>query len=115
MIRNRAITEVEAQEILRCLNREYKSYTMMVIKPLRKGHAHLRQKWFSLPTWVLNNPFFAVYYIAHEFTHCEGYRGHGDDFKRKEQSILARLGMSIIYKKAYPRYLISGGEIVYKW
>ena len=109
------MTEEEAQELLVYLNTKYISYTQMQIKPGRCGHAHISQKWFSLPTWVLNLGIcYATYYIIHEFIHCEGYHRHDDAFKDKERQMLVEFGVSVIYAKAYPKCLIANGEIVYE-
>jgi len=66
------------------------------------------KKGITIPQWAVRiSVEYAYYYTIHETVHWVGYRGHGYLFKRREQYWLAEFGIKPIYKKAYPKALLS--------
>ena len=94
----------------------------LFFKNVRKGRAHYRTRKIMMPVWIFQRPIeYQYYYIIHELCHfispieVRRYGGHGPQFKIIEQYWLAQFGLQPVYKKAYPKKLLSlTGQILWR-
>ncbi len=77
------------------------------------GRARYRTRKITIPVWVLDRAEeYQIYYVIHELSHFINYDknngyGHNEDLKRIEQRILKEYNITIIYSRAYPKWLCN--------
>jgi hypothetical protein len=105
-----------AEALLSLLNEHEKVNVVMRFSKANKGRANIIKQSFSIPHHALGKgEAYLLYYVAHEFAHCSNRDAtHGTSFKRYERKLLSLLGITITYKKAYPKYLYANGEMQYR-
>ena len=109
--RNRFQKEMQAVVDL-CLEDWGMSTFPVKVKDVHGGRCN--RKSITLPAWLLHyDEAYQIYYAVHEACHRIRGRGHGPDFKNVEDQLLAKFGIKIRRKKAYPRQLwLDGKEII---
>ena len=100
-----AILQDKANSVAKFLH--LTKYPHIQVKDVAKGKARRRTCKITIPKWLMGrNHYYISYYVIHEVCHFHpdaiGY-GHGPRFKKVEKIALANFGLSIKYKKAYPK------------
>ena len=120
---NLIMAQTEANRILiDCQNKYAFSDIRVKVKHLRRGHSRYKTRLTSIPLWAYGKgEAFFTYYVLHEISHIINYdtegseRGHSEDFKQIEKTLLKDYGLIPIYKRAYIKALKDiNGVIRYK-
>ena len=83
------------------------------VKAVRRGRCNKRS--ITIPLSLTRHPeAYQIYYAVHEACHKIRGRHHAPDFKNVEDMLLAKFGIEIARKKAYPKDLWLDGEHILK-
>ncbi|MBN1511663.1 MAG: hypothetical protein JXB13_06585 [Phycisphaerae bacterium] len=82
---------------------------LVKIKNTRRGYAHGRTGWVSVPVWATEERLeYAWYYVIHEVCHVlSGEHRHTAKFQALERRWLAAFGLVPVYRGVYPGELQS--------
>jgi len=84
----------------------------------KRGKTFYRWQKVTIPTWsIAEGRNHALYYMLHELAHVVTMgHNHDEEFKRVEDLLLARYGITIVRraKSPYPKTISVNGEVIYE-
>ena len=90
----------------------------MKLTGAKRGKTFYRWQKVTIPTWsIAEGRDHALYYMLHELAHVVTMgHNHDEEFKRVEDLLLARYGITIVRreKSPYPKTISVNGEVIYE-
>jgi hypothetical protein len=85
----------------------------VVVKRVQRGRCN--KKSITIPARIAtsHHEAYQIYYAVHEAVHKIRGGGHGTVFKKTEDELLAKFGIKIKRKKAYPGDIWYDGENIF--
>lgn len=80
------------------------------VKAVQRGRCNKKSITIPLTIATGHHEAYQVYYAVHEAVHKIRGGGHGPVFKKTEDQLLAKFGIKITRKKAYPLDIWYDGE-----